>query len=87
MPITVVAAEEDDSEHESLTIQHSIYTLSAECLGYGPRNWAPDPVYVGRFGLALDVTERDNHKPRIETTKQALRRPPFGGGLPPPRGA
>ena len=60
VPITVVAAEDDDSEHEALTIQHSIYTLSAECLGMTDDEWAPDPVYDGMHGLALEVTERDN---------------------------
>lgn len=60
VPITVVAAEDDDSDNESLTIQHSIYTLSAECLGMDAEEWAPDPVYDGMYGLAIEVTERDN---------------------------
>ncbi len=59
VPITVVAAEDDDSDHDSLTILHSIYTLSAECLN-NPADYALDPVYDGMFGLALEVTERDN---------------------------
>ena len=60
VPITVVAAEDDDSDHESLTIQHTIYTLSAECLGMTEDEWAADPVYDGMYGIALTVTERDN---------------------------
>ncbi len=57
--ITVVAAEDDDSDHETLTILHSIYTLSAECLN-NPADYAPDPVYDGMDAPALQVTERDN---------------------------
>ncbi len=60
VPITVVAAEDDDSNHESLTIQHTIYTLSAECLGMTEDEWAADPVYDDMHGIALTVTERDN---------------------------
>ncbi len=60
VPITVAAAEDDDSDHETLTILHSIYTLSAECLNMDPDEWAEDPVYDGMDAPALQVTERDN---------------------------
>ncbi len=60
VPITVVAAEDDDSDHDSLTIRHTIYTLSAECLNMDPDEWEADPVYDDMHGIALTVTERDN---------------------------
>ena len=59
-PITVVAAEDDDSESETLTILHDIATLPHDCLGMTEDEWSPDPVYDGMQGPALTVTERDN---------------------------
>ncbi len=59
VPITVVAAEDEDTDHDSLTIRHTIYTLSAECLNMDPDEWAADPVYDDMHGIALTVTERD----------------------------
>ena len=59
VPITVMAAEDIDSENGRLTILHSIYTVPAECLG-NPDGYALDPVYDDMFGIALEVTERDN---------------------------
>ena len=59
IPITVMAAEDDDSENGRMTIQHSIYTVPAACLG-NPEGYAYDPVYDDMFGIALEVTERDN---------------------------
>lgn len=57
--ITVAAAEDDDSDSESLTIHHDIATLPHDCLGM-TEDWSPDPVYDGMQGPALTVTERDN---------------------------
>ena len=57
-PITVTAAEDDDSENGKLTILHDLGTVSAACLG-DPSDYAADPVYDGMFGLAIEVTERD----------------------------
>ena len=59
-PITVVAAEDDDSDHETMTIRHTLYTVPADCLGMTEDEWAPDPVYDDMHGIALTVTERDN---------------------------
>ena len=59
-PITVVAAEDDDSDHETLTILHTIYTSPADCLMMEPEDWATDPVFDGMHGIALQVTEQDN---------------------------
>ena len=67
VPITVTAVDDDktaaeDGEEEGwLTIRHSIYTVPAECLGDPPpQDWDYDPVYDDMFGIALEVTERDN---------------------------
>ena len=60
MPITVVAPEDDEPGNGRLTILHDLVTVSAECLGMTDAEWSPDPVYDGMFGLALEVTERDN---------------------------
>ena len=59
VPITVTALEDDDRENGRLIIEHDIFTVPADCLG-NPTNYAPDPVYDGMYGLALEVTERDN---------------------------
>ena len=59
VPITVTAAEDDDSTNGRLTIQHDLFTAPADCLG-NPSDYAVDPVYDGMFGVALEVTERDN---------------------------
>ena len=59
VPITVWAAEDADSENGRLIIEHDISTVPAACLG-NPAGYAPDPVYDGMFGIALEVTERDN---------------------------
>ena len=59
-PITVVAAEDDDSDHETLTIRHTLYTVPADCLGMTEDEWKADPVYDDMHGIALTVTERDN---------------------------
>ena len=59
VPITVIAAEDDDSENGRMTIQHDLVTVPAECLG-NPAGYAPDPVYHEMYGIALEVTERDN---------------------------
>ena len=55
----MAAPEDDDSTNDKLTIIHDLGTVSAECLG-NPAGYAPDPVYDGMFGLAIEVTERDN---------------------------
>ncbi len=60
VPITVTAAEDDDSENGKLVITHDIGTLPAVCLGMTDAEWSPDPVYDGMFGLGIEVTERDN---------------------------
>ena len=64
VPITVMAAEDDNSVNGRLTIRHSIYTMPAECLGLSPDPDDPDknldPVYDDMFGIALEVMERDN---------------------------
>ena len=60
VPITVVAAEDDDSENETLTILHDIWTVPHGCLGMAEGDWRPDPVYEGMLGPALEVTGRDN---------------------------
>ena len=60
VPITVVAAEDDDSKHERLTIQHDVNTVPHDCLNMAEGDWSPDPVYDGMQGPALTVTERDN---------------------------
>ena len=60
VPITVVAPEDDEPGNGRLTILHDLVTVSAECLGMTDAEWSPDPVYDGMFGLALEVTERDN---------------------------
>ena len=60
VPITVAAAEDDDSEHGTLTIQHDVNTLPHDCLNMAEEDWKPDPVYDGMQGPALTVTERDN---------------------------
>ena len=59
VPITLMAAEDDDSVNGRMTILHSIYTVPAECLD-NPDGYALDPVYDDMFGIALEVTERDN---------------------------
>ena len=59
IPITVAAPEDDDPGNGRLTIIHDLGTVSAACLG-NPAGYAPDPVYDGMFGLAIEVTERDN---------------------------
>ena len=59
VPITVAAPEDDDSEDDKLTIIHDLGTVLAECLG-NPDDYAPDPVYDGMYGLAIEVAERDN---------------------------
>ena len=59
VPITVIAGEDDDSENGRLTIQHDLVTVPAECLG-NPDGYEPDPVYDGMYGIAIEVTERDN---------------------------
>ena len=59
VPITVMAAEDDGSENGRLTILHNINTVPAVCLG-NPAGYTLDPVYDNIFGLALEVTERDN---------------------------
>ena len=60
VPIMVAAPEDDDSEDDRLTIIHDLVTVGAECLGMTEDEWSPDPVYDGMFGLAIEVTERDN---------------------------
>ena len=60
VPITVVAAEDDDSDSETLTIHHDVNTLPHDCLNMAVADWEPDPVYDGMQGPALTVTERDN---------------------------
>ena len=60
VPITVTAREDDDQENGRLTILHSIYTVPAECLGIPEDDYERDPVYDDMFGIALEVTERDN---------------------------
>ena len=59
-PINVAAAEDDDSDHETLTILHSLNAVPHDCLNMAEEDWSPDPVYDGMDGLALTVTERDN---------------------------
>ena len=64
VPIMVVAEEDDDSENGRLTIIHDIATLAPECLNFNVNN--PDDLkeyeslYLGLYGIALEVTERDN---------------------------
>ena len=60
VPIMVKAPEDDERGNGRLTILHDLTTVSAECLGMTEEEWSPDPVYDGMFGLALEVTERDN---------------------------
>ena len=60
VPITVAAAEDDDSESESLTILHSLDTVPHDCLGMAEADWQRDPAYDGMHGIALQVTGRDN---------------------------
>ena len=59
VPITVTALEDHDRENGRLIIEHDIFTVSEDCLGY-PDGYGADPVYDGIYGLALEVTERDN---------------------------
>ncbi len=60
VPITVVAAEDDDTENETLTILHDIVTVPHDCLNMEEDDWQPDPVYDGMLGPAMEVTGRDN---------------------------
>ena len=59
VPITVTALEDDDRENGRLIIEHDIFTVPADCLGNAAGS-PPDPVYDGMYGIALEVTERDN---------------------------
>ena len=43
-----------------MTIRHDLFTLPADCLGLTEAEYEVDPVYDGMYGIALDVTERDN---------------------------
>ena len=60
VPITVKAPEDDEPGNGRLTILHDLTTVGWDCLGMTEEQWAPDPVYEGMSGLALEVTERDN---------------------------
>ena len=59
VPITVTALEDDDRENGRLIIEHDIFTVPKDCLD-NPTNYDADPVYDGMYGIALEVTERDN---------------------------
>ena len=58
VPITVQAAEDDDSENGKLTIRHDIATVSETCLKDPPANY--DTLSQEMYDLALEATERDN---------------------------
>ena len=60
VPITVAAPEDGEPGNGRLVITHDLGTVSAECLGMTEAEWSPDPVYDGMYGIAIEVTGRDN---------------------------
>ncbi len=58
VPITVTAAEDDDSEHGKLTIRHDVGTVPESCFETAPADYESKSFEV--YDLALEVTERDN---------------------------